>query len=61
MGDTIIDELMGALKYDTSLIDGRGVVGADVLSAPEMSPVPLDESAADCCEPAPQSELAAKA
>ena len=27
MGEAIIDELMGALKYDTSLIDGRGATG----------------------------------
>ena len=31
MGEAIIDELMAALKYDTSLIDGRGAVGADLL------------------------------
>jgi len=31
MGEAIIDELMGALKYDTSLIDGRGAIGADLL------------------------------
>ena len=31
MGDAIIDELMGALKYDTSLIDGRAAASADLL------------------------------
>jgi DNA-binding FrmR family transcriptional regulator len=52
MGDSIIDELMGALKYDTSLIDGRGATGADLLPAAEA---PGDMGAApgaDCCEPA---------
>ena len=29
MGDAVIDELMAALKYDTSLIDGRGGPGPD--------------------------------
>jgi CsoR family transcriptional regulator, copper-sensing transcriptional repressor len=28
MGESVIDELMTALKYDTSLIDGRGSGGA---------------------------------
>ncbi len=37
MGEEIIDELMGALKYDTSLIDGRGAVGTEVLSAPDTA------------------------
>jgi DNA-binding FrmR family transcriptional regulator len=35
MGDEIIDELMGALKYDTSLIDGRGALGTDLFPASE--------------------------
>ncbi len=38
MGEAIIDELMGALKYDSSLIDGRGANGADLLPAPEGRP-----------------------
>jgi DNA-binding FrmR family transcriptional regulator len=51
MGEAIIDELMGALKYDTSLIDGRGVLGVDLLPAPEAA---LPEAlGANCCEPAP--------
>jgi DNA-binding FrmR family transcriptional regulator len=52
MGDAIIDELMGALKYDTSLIDGRGTLGADVLSAPETASSSPERAVADCCEPA---------
>jgi len=50
MGETIIDELMGALKYDTSLTDGRGAVGADLLPAAEGQ---ADAAAlgAPCCGP----------
>jgi DNA-binding FrmR family transcriptional regulator len=51
MGEAIIEELMGALKYDTSLIDGRGTPGADLLSAPEMGELPGALGAA-CCDPA---------
>jgi DNA-binding FrmR family transcriptional regulator len=51
MGEAIIDELMGALKYDTSLIDGRGTLGADLLSAPDMAESP----GAACCEPVPSA------
>jgi P-type Cu+ transporter len=42
MGEQIIDELMGALKFDSSLIDGRGVPGAGLLAAP---------AGGDCCAP----------
>jgi hypothetical protein len=52
MGEAIIDELMGALKYDTSLIDGRGTLGADLLAAPEMAGSPGAPDAG-CCAPAP--------
>ncbi len=45
MGEAIIEELMGALKYDTSLVDGRGTLGADLLHAPERP-----EQAPPCCE-----------
>jgi DNA-binding FrmR family transcriptional regulator len=48
MGEAIIDELMGALKYDSSLVDGRGVTAADLLPAPEGNPaVPASLGAAD--------------
>jgi DNA-binding FrmR family transcriptional regulator len=52
MGEAIIDELMGALKYDTSLIDGRGALGADLFPAAEMPESTLD---AGCCDPAPEA------
>jgi hypothetical protein len=55
MGESIIDELMGALKYDTSLIDGRGTLGTDLLPAtepPHAMPATLN---ADCHEPASTS------
>jgi DNA-binding FrmR family transcriptional regulator len=45
MGEAIIDELMDALKYDTSLIDGRGTLGADLLPAPETMESPEMPSA----------------
>ena len=51
MGEAIIDELMGALKYDTSLIDGRGATGADVLPAPEGQAAAASLGA-PCCGPA---------
>ncbi len=55
MGEQIIDELMGALKYDTSLIDGRGATGADLLPAAE-APVAVPVSlGANCCEPEPRT------
>ena len=51
MGDAIIDELMGALKYDTSLIDGRGAIGTDLLPAAETpDPVPASLGT-NCCAP----------
>ena len=55
MGDAIIDELMGALKYDTSLIDGGGRLGADALSAPETATARLEGLAGHCCEPGTQA------
>jgi DNA-binding FrmR family transcriptional regulator len=35
MGEQIIDELMGALKYDKSLIDGRGSLALDEVLGPD--------------------------
>ena len=52
MGEAIIEELMGALKYDTSLIDGRGALGTDVLSTPATPAHPLEAPDAECCVPA---------
>lgn len=55
MGEAIIDELMGALKYDRSPIDGRGALGADLFPAAE-SPGPAQaDQATSCCEPVPQA------
>ena len=51
MGEAIIDELMGALKYDTSLIDGRGAPGTDLLPVPGTAE-PAGALGAACCEPA---------
>ena len=51
MGDAIIEELMGALKYDTSLIDGRGAPAIDLLPAPEAS-ITAASLGASCCGPA---------
>jgi DNA-binding FrmR family transcriptional regulator len=48
MGEAIIDELMGALKYDTSLIDGRGAVGVELLPTPDEQ-VPAAALGASCC------------
>ena len=59
MGDAIIDELMGALKYDTSLIDGRGTLGTDLLPAAETPALDPRALGADCCEPAPQASTEA--
>ena len=50
MGEAIIDELMGALKYDTSLIDGRGANGADLFPAPEGRATTAVLST-PCCDP----------
>jgi DNA-binding FrmR family transcriptional regulator len=46
MGEAIIDELMGALKYDSSLIDGTGALGTDLLPAPEPG---AQAGAGDAC------------
>ncbi len=50
MGEAIIDELMGALKYDTSLIDGRGADDAAPPTAPER-PASAASLGAPCCSP----------
>jgi hypothetical protein len=55
MGEAIIDALMGALKDDTRLIDGRGTLGADLLPAADVSGSVPAEHTADCCAPAPQA------
>ena len=53
MGDAVIDELMAALKYDTSLIDGRGAPSAGLPSQGETEqPSLAQESIANCCQPA---------
>ena len=59
MGEAIIDELMGALKYDTSLIDGRGAAAADVPPAPAVAASVPASLGASCCGPAGQSDPAA--
>jgi DNA-binding FrmR family transcriptional regulator len=51
MGEAIIDELMGALKYDTSLVDGRGAPGTEVLSALEGTAGTQQAPGDQCCEP----------
>jgi len=52
MGEAIIEELMGALKYDTSLIDGSSALSTNLLAAPD-TPVPAPEApGAGCCAPA---------
>jgi len=49
MGDEIIDELMGALKFNKSLTDGRhGASLGDPLSALAVGE---GEAASECCEP----------
>jgi DNA-binding FrmR family transcriptional regulator len=58
MGEAIIEELMGALKYDTSLIDGRGMPGVDPLPVTETA-APAGALGAACCEPAPATPAAA--
>src|SRR5436309_2623703 len=47
MGEQIIDELMGALKYDKSLIDGRGLLPLEGVLAGEGG---AGEGEA-CCSP----------
>lgn len=60
MGEAIIDELMGALKYETSLVDGRGALSADLLATRE--PVrPEGAAAVHSCGAVPHAETAAKA
>lgn len=56
MGEAIIDELMGALKYDTSLIDGRGTPGTDLLPASDTPGSVQASLGASCCEPAIQAD-----
>jgi DNA-binding FrmR family transcriptional regulator len=46
MGEQIIDELMGALKYDKSLIDGRGTLALEGVLAGEAV------QGESCCVPA---------
>jgi DNA-binding FrmR family transcriptional regulator len=55
MGEAIIDELMGALKYDTSLIDGRGALEspAQALETPETL-------GTRCCAPTPLADVTAQ-
>lgn len=52
MGAQIIDELMGALKYNPSPIDGRGATGGDLLPAPEGDTAAAATLGAPCCGPA---------
>ena len=59
MGDAIIDELMGALKYDTSLIDGRNALGADLLPAAEAPGLVTATLGTHCCTPAAQMDTPA--
>ncbi len=42
MGEQIIDELMGALKYDKSLIDGRGTVPLEGILAGDAGTAETD-------------------
>ncbi len=52
MGDAIIDELMGALKYDTRLIDGRSLA-ADAPDAARLGDNDFSAAlGAPCCGPA---------
>jgi len=54
MGEAIIDELMGALKYDTSLIDGREAVGGDLQPIGSRS-VSASTLGTPCCDPRPEA------
>jgi len=56
MGEQIIDELMGALKYDKSLIDGRGALTLEGVLAGEAT---TDGPA--CCTPSDHATPAAEA
>ncbi len=55
MGEEIIDELMGALKFNKSLTDGRnGVALDDTLAILAVGEGDTDATAgASCCQPAP--------
>jgi DNA-binding FrmR family transcriptional regulator len=49
MGEEIIDELMGALKFNKSLTDGRhGIPIDDPLQVPELA---SSDAGAACCRP----------
>jgi len=50
MGEEIIDELMGALKFNKSLTDGRHGVALD--DAPRAGAVGEGEADSGCCRPA---------
>ncbi len=54
MGEQIIEELMGALKYDKSLIDGRGTLELDGVLAGETGAGEGDA----CCMPSDRLEAA---
>ena len=54
MGEAIIDELMGALKYDTSLIDGRETVAGDLQPTGSRS-VSASALGTPCCDPRPEA------
>src|SRR5690349_12137845 len=52
MGEEIIDELMGALKFNKSLTDGRhGIPIDDPLQVPVLA---ASDTGAACCRPSPQ-------
>jgi len=55
MGEEIIDELMGALKFNKSLTDGRnGIALDDTLAVLAVGEGDANASAdASCCQPAP--------
>lgn len=53
MGDAIIDELMAALKFDSSLIDGRGATGAGLVGDPPSASDAEQPFVAHCCGPTP--------
>jgi DNA-binding FrmR family transcriptional regulator len=53
MGEQIIDELMGALKYDKSLIDGRGSLALDEILGPD---VPRQDTSGEDHAHAPDAE-----
>jgi DNA-binding FrmR family transcriptional regulator len=56
MGEEIIDELMGALKFNKSLTDGRhGIPIEDPLRAPIAA---ASDAGAACCRPSPERQEA---